>query len=99
MSTSTSMSTSRLLVVLALLTTPGAVLAQEKTIAIRGGTVLPVSGPAIPNGTVVIRGTKIVAVGAGAEAGGGADAVEDLLGRQHADFSVREVAIGPGRFV
>ena len=38
--------------------------AQERAIAIRGGTVLPVSGPAIPNGTVVIRGGKIVAIGA-----------------------------------
>jgi imidazolonepropionase-like amidohydrolase len=37
--------------------------AQERAIAIRGATVLPVSGPAIPNGTVVIQGGKIVAVG------------------------------------
>ena len=35
--------------------------AQERAIAIRGGTVLPVSGPAIPNGTVVMRAGKIVA--------------------------------------
>ena len=37
--------------------------AQDKAIAIRGGTVLPISGPAIPNGTVVMRGGKIVAIG------------------------------------
>jgi hypothetical protein len=34
--------------------------------AITGGTVHPVSGPAIPNGTVVIRGGLIEAVGANA---------------------------------
>ena len=28
------------------------------TTALLGGTVLPVSGPAIPNGTVVIRGGR-----------------------------------------
>lgn len=35
-----------------------------QTVAIVGGTVYPVSGPAIPNGTVLIRDGKIVAVGA-----------------------------------
>lgn len=39
------------------------VLAQ--VIAITGGRVLPVSGPAIENGTVLIRDSMIVAVGAG----------------------------------
>jgi len=33
-------------------------------VAIRGGTVIPVSGPRIENGTVLIRAGKIVAVGA-----------------------------------
>ena len=37
---------------------------QAQTIAITGGTVYPVSGPAIPNGTVLMRDGKIVAVGA-----------------------------------
>ena len=37
------------------------VLAQERAIAIRGGTVLPVGGAPIPNGVVVMRGGKIVA--------------------------------------
>lgn len=35
-----------------------------QTIAITGGTVYPVSGPKIANGTVIIRNGKVVAVGA-----------------------------------
>ena len=50
--------------------------AQDKVIAIRGGTVLPISGPAIPNGTVVIRGGKIIAVGAGIAIPAGAEIVD-----------------------
>ena len=38
--------------------------AGAQTIAITGGTVYPVSGPAISNATVVIRDGKILAVGA-----------------------------------
>jgi imidazolonepropionase-like amidohydrolase len=45
-------------------------------IAIRGGTVLPISGPAIPNGTVIIRGTKIAAVGANVPVPTGAEIVD-----------------------
>ena len=41
---------------------PAAVRAQ--TIAITGGTIYPVSGPAIERGTVLMRDGKIVAVGA-----------------------------------
>lgn len=37
---------------------------QAQTVAITGGTVYPVSGPAIQNGTVLMRDGKIVAVGA-----------------------------------
>lgn len=37
---------------------------NAQTIAITGGTVYPVSGPAIRNGTVLMRDGKIVAVGA-----------------------------------
>ena len=50
--------------------------AQERAVAIRGGTVLPISGPAIPNGTVVIRGGKIVAVGANVSVPAGAEIVD-----------------------
>src|SRR5690606_26189732 len=38
--------------------------ASAQTIAITGGTVYPVSGPKIENGTVLIRDGKIAAVGA-----------------------------------
>jgi imidazolonepropionase-like amidohydrolase len=41
-----------------------AAAAGAETIAITGGTVYPVSGPRIPNGTVVMRDGRIVAVGA-----------------------------------
>jgi len=48
----------------ALLTLAIAAPARAQTIAITGGTVYPVSGPAIQNGTVVMRDGRIVAVGA-----------------------------------
>ena len=54
--------------------------AQTKPIAIRGGTVLPVSGAPIPNGTVVISGGKIAAVGANVAVPAGAEIV-DARGR------------------
>ena len=50
--------------------------ALDKVIAIKGGTVLPISGPAIPNGTVVIRGGKIAAVGATVAIPAGAEVVD-----------------------
>ena len=50
--------------------------AQDKVIAIKGGTVLPISGPAIPNGTVIIRGGKIAAVGANIAIPAGAEVVD-----------------------
>ena len=37
---------------------------RAQTVAIVGGTVYPVSGPRIENGTVLIRDGRIVAVGA-----------------------------------
>jgi len=55
---------------------PAAAVAQDRAIAIRGGTVLPVSGPAIPGGTVVIQGGKIVAVGAGVAVPSGAEIID-----------------------
>ena len=41
-----------------------AIALPAQTIAITGGTVYPVSGPAIKNGTVLIRNGKVAAVGA-----------------------------------
>ena len=51
----------RTLILLATLTAP----ARAQTVAITGGTVYPVSGPPIQNGTVLIRDGRIAAVGAG----------------------------------
>ncbi len=49
---------------------------QQRSVAIRGGTVLPVSGPAIPNGTVLLRDGKIVAVGSDVRIPAGAEVVD-----------------------
>ena len=47
-----------------------------ETVAIVNGRVLPVSGPAIERGTVIIRGGKIAAVGAGIAVPAGARVVD-----------------------
>lgn len=47
-----------------------------QTVAITGGTVYPVSGPKIANGTVLIRDGKIVAVGANVRVPAGAERVD-----------------------
>ncbi len=49
--------------------------ATADTVALVGGTVHPVSGPEIRNGTVVVRDGKIEAVGAGLVAPAGARVV------------------------
>jgi len=54
--------------------------ALAETIVLTGATIHPVSGPDIPNGTVVIRDGKIAAVGAAAEVPAGAKTV-DVKGR------------------
>jgi imidazolonepropionase-like amidohydrolase len=55
-------------------------VAQGQTIAITGGTVYPVSGPKISNGTVVLRDGKVEAVGANVAIPDGATRV-DATGR------------------
>lgn len=50
--------------------------AQTGTYVIRGGTVVPVVGARIPNGTVVISGGKIQAVGANVQAPQGATVID-----------------------
>jgi imidazolonepropionase-like amidohydrolase len=49
---------------------------QAQTIAITGGTVYPVSGPKIANGTVIIRDGRIVQVGAGLAVPAGARQID-----------------------
>jgi imidazolonepropionase-like amidohydrolase len=50
--------------------------AQAQVVAITGGTIYPVSGPKIENGTLVLSDGKITAVGAGAEVPPGATRVD-----------------------
>lgn len=50
--------------------------ARAQTVAITGGTVYPVSGAPIPNGTVVLRDGKIMAVGAGVAIPAGAQRID-----------------------
>jgi imidazolonepropionase-like amidohydrolase len=63
--------TRRALVALALATA-----ARAEVLVLSGGTVHPVSGPAIPNGTVIVDGIRIQAVGAGLAAPAGARVVD-----------------------
>ena len=49
---------------------------QTKPIAIKGATIHPVSGPEIPNGTIVFENGKITALGADAAIPSGADVIE-----------------------
>lgn len=50
--------------------------AAAQTIAITGGTVHPVSGPPIQNGTVIIQNGRITAVGAGIAVPAGAQRID-----------------------
>ena len=53
-----------------------AIPAHGQTVAITGGTVYPISGPAIRNGTVVMRDGKIIAVGADVAVPSGAQRID-----------------------
>ena len=61
---------------MAVIACTSALPAQTRAIAIRGGTVIPVSGAPIPNGTVVMQGGKITAVGANVAIPSGAEIVD-----------------------
>ena len=49
---------------------------QSKPIAIKGATIHPVTGPDIPNGTIVFDNGKITAIGADAAVPSGAEVIE-----------------------
>jgi imidazolonepropionase-like amidohydrolase len=57
-----------------------AAAAAGQTVALVGGTLHPVSGPDVANGTIVLRDGKIAAMGAGIEVPAGAKVV-DVRGR------------------
>jgi imidazolonepropionase-like amidohydrolase len=58
------------------LASSSAAAANAQTIAITGGKVYPVSGPAIENGTVIITGGRITAVGANVPIPAGAQRID-----------------------
>jgi imidazolonepropionase-like amidohydrolase len=60
----------------AALATAAARGAAAQTVAITGGTVYPVSGPKIENGTVLLRDGRVVAVGANVTVPAGAQRVD-----------------------
>jgi imidazolonepropionase-like amidohydrolase len=51
-------------------------VAAAQTIAVTGGTIYPVSGPKIENGTLLLRDGKIAAVGASVEVPSGANRID-----------------------
>src|SRR5262249_57316393 len=77
-------STTRLPLVAALLSSSLALMlasaawtpARAEVLALTGGTVHPVSAPEIPNGTVLVDGAKITAVGAGVSVPSGAKVID-----------------------
>jgi imidazolonepropionase-like amidohydrolase len=50
--------------------------ARAEVLALTGGTVHPVTGPEIANGTVLVEGAKIIAVGTGIPVPGGAKVID-----------------------
>jgi len=67
---------SRLVVSILTLCVVASLRLSAQSIAITGGTIYPVSGPRIPNGTVVIQDGRIVAVGANVSVPAGATHVD-----------------------
>ena len=66
----------RLLAVLSLLGAPASLLCQGDVTLIRGATIHPASGAPIPNGSILIRDGKIVAIGPFVAAPDGAHIIE-----------------------
>jgi imidazolonepropionase-like amidohydrolase len=96
--------------VLASLALPVAVAAQsDSVLVVRGATIHPASSTPIPNGTIVVRGGKIVAVGANVSIPAGARVIDasgkDLipgmidnhshLGANEQDLNDSPMLIGP----
>ena len=68
---------------------PGAAVAQERPTAFTGATIIPIAGEPIENGTLVVQGGKIVAVGP-------ADSVRVPNGGERVDFKGKTIMPGLG---
>jgi imidazolonepropionase-like amidohydrolase len=55
---------------------PVSLSAQTTPVAFRGARIIPISGPEIPNGTVVVQGGRIVAIGASVRIPEGATVID-----------------------
>jgi imidazolonepropionase-like amidohydrolase len=71
-----------------------AVPVRAQDLVLSGGTVHPVSGPAIPNGTVVVHGGKISAVGAAVSVPTGAKVVDCTGKHVYPGFVHANTALG-----
>ncbi len=69
-------------------------VARAEVVALTGGTVHPVSGPAIANGTVLVDGKKITAVGAGLSVPAGAKVVDCTGKHVYPGFVHANTALG-----
>ena len=72
----------RRLVLCAMLLAPAVVVAQDQPVAFVGAEIIPIQGDVIPNGTLVVRGKKILRLGAAKKVKVPADAQTiDVKGR------------------
>jgi imidazolonepropionase-like amidohydrolase len=71
-----------------------AATARAEVLALTGGTVHPVTGPAISNGTVLVDGTKISAVGAGLSVPAGARVIDCTGKHVYPGFVHANTALG-----
>ena len=67
---------------------------RAEVLVLSGGTVHPASGPAIPNGTVVVESGRITAVGAGLSAPAGARVVDCTGKHVYPGFVHANTALG-----
>lgn len=72
----TFMKNTRLAAALVALSFVAAPMVRAEVLALTGGTVHTVSGPVIPNGVVLVEGSKITAVGAGLTTPAGARVID-----------------------
>lgn len=72
----TFMKNTRLAAALVALSFVAAPMVRAEVLALTGGTVHTVSGPVIPNGVVLVEGSKITAVGAGLATPAGARVID-----------------------